>query len=357
MTTRGAHQRGRRMKRRPMTATILSLVLGASYITAACSNDSGHPTGPTPVPNGRPRNGTNRTPLAVGTVPVQELQIGDTRHVDLRRYFTDPDGDELVYSVDSNRENKIEASIVNYTLLALTATDAEIGEVQVHATDPDGASATQTIQYDAGPAITAVVWSKNGFDGESFEYKVNCLQAHHDRPQETCFLWNLDRVTVEAPSGKTEELEKDFQVQNYSGEITRRWVIYGRPGAGFPQSGDYTFRYYREGTIAYTDVIPYVLDAIGVATDIVVTRDQQDAVVRWRAPTKRTAGKDGNIKVIFQTENGETISQVVGREAEHARLPDIPMADGTRYWANIGYYFWGPDTGGYSYSRDIPLEW
>jgi hypothetical protein len=64
------------------------------------------------------------------------------------------------------------------------------------------------------------VWSHNSPRGASYEYKVNCGANYEIL--ETCFLWDLDQVIVITPGGRTFELNKDFNINTYSGEITRR---------------------------------------------------------------------------------------------------------------------------------------
>src|SRR3989344_6158141 len=69
-----------------------------------------------------------------------------------------------------------------------------------------------------GNDIYPEVWSMNGHDGQGYEYKVNCGPDYVEL--ETCFLWNLTSIIVVHPNGTKFELNKDFNVNNYSGEIT-----------------------------------------------------------------------------------------------------------------------------------------
>ena len=72
------------------------------------------------------------------------------------------------------------------------------------------------LRYRARPAIYHSVWSQNGFDGESYEYKVNCFTD--SSVLGTCYLWGLTAVRVEAPDGRIFDLENDFNIQSYSAE-------------------------------------------------------------------------------------------------------------------------------------------
>jgi hypothetical protein len=75
------------------------------------------------------------------------------------------------------------------------------------------------------------VWSQHQDGGaepdiRSWEYKVNCANgatSHTD----FCFLSDLSSVTVTDPNNNVIALDKDFNTNLFSGEVTRRWVKYG----------------------------------------------------------------------------------------------------------------------------------
>src|SRR3989344_3988085 len=69
------------------------------------------------------------------------------------------------------------------------------------------------------------VWSQHSPYGQSYEFKVNCFGDYQILNE--CFLWDLDSVKVISPNGTVYFLNKDFNINNYSGEVTRRWVLYG----------------------------------------------------------------------------------------------------------------------------------
>ena len=99
------------------------------------------------------------------------------------------------------------------------------------------------------------VWSQNSPAGASYEFKVNCGQDYDQL--ETCFLWDLDSIKVIDPTGKEFSLEKDFNVNSYSGEVTRRWVLYGPQKSKLPQSGKYFFYYYKGSDVFLTQEVYY----------------------------------------------------------------------------------------------------
>lgn len=81
--------------------------------------------------------------MPTGLIPAQELEVGETFTVDAASYFTDPDGDALVFEAESS--NRAVASV---TLggTSVTATALAPGEAQVtiRARDPRGQQARQT---------------------------------------------------------------------------------------------------------------------------------------------------------------------------------------------------------------------
>lgn len=102
---------------------------------AACGNDTttGAPTAPTAP--------TNRAPVAVGQIPDQRLNAGESTTLDVAQYFNDPDGDTLTYGATSSNGAatvKVETSIVR-----ITGNRRGLTEITVSARDVHGASAGQ----------------------------------------------------------------------------------------------------------------------------------------------------------------------------------------------------------------------
>src|SRR3989344_2959235 len=88
--------------------------------------------------------------------------------------------------------------------------------------------------------VFSEVWSQHSPYGKSYEFKVNCVGEF--KILEECFLWDIEKVIVNSSDGKEYFLNKDFNVNNYSGEITRRWVLYGPYNSSLPQTGKYNFK-------------------------------------------------------------------------------------------------------------------
>ena len=89
----------------------------------------------------------NRPPRAVGTIPDQDIFEDDTLSLDVEDYFTDPDGDELTYTIRSWRP-----SVATATMSGSTATIVGVSEgstpMTVTATDPGDLFAIQTFDVN-----------------------------------------------------------------------------------------------------------------------------------------------------------------------------------------------------------------
>lgn len=202
--------------------------------------------------------------------------------------------------------------------------------------------------FDSDPAFPQV-WAQNAFDGPSYEFKSNCVGIFTEL--ETCFLWDLTAVVVEAPSGQRYELDKDFNIQTFSGEVTRRWVLYGPAGAGLPASGDYRFLYYRGAEVALTQVVSYAPTIVAYPTGISWRRNGSDFVVQWSPPAGAAPGM--SYKALIFPRDGEVISALLEWDASSARLSDIPLADGAQATLNVAIYW--DDC--YAPSEYLPFVW
>ena len=102
-----------------------------SLWTAACGDGT---TEPAPPPN--------RAPLASGSIPTLTVTVGETVTVNVAGYFTDPDGDALIYAAVSS--NAVIASVaVSGSVVSVTAVARGMTTVTVTARDPGGLTAEQ----------------------------------------------------------------------------------------------------------------------------------------------------------------------------------------------------------------------
>lgn len=196
------------------------------------------------------------------------------------------------------------------------------------------------------------VWSQKSPLGESYEFKVNCAGIY-DKLEE-CFLWELTAVKVTSPDGVQYELEKDFNVNDYSGEVTRRWVLYGPEQAVLPESGTYLFEYLKSGEVIFSQNVGYTQSKINYPTNVRWERSGGDLYVSWIPPE----GVKSNMwyKVILWNESGTPdlfISDQFDWNDDEALMKDVPLIENDEYSVNVAIYF--PD--GYAYSEYIPVIW
>ncbi len=87
---------------------------------------------------------TNSPPVAVGSIPAHELEVGGTVTIMATGFFTDPDGDDLAYSVSSSNAAVADASAEGAEVM-ITGMAGGSAVVTITATDPDGLSAAHGV--------------------------------------------------------------------------------------------------------------------------------------------------------------------------------------------------------------------
>lgn len=98
----------------------------------------------------------NRAPVIADTIPHQRLNEDDTLVLDVTDNFTDPDGDTLTYTAESDDTSTVSVSVdgAEVTIVGVAVGSAF---VSVTATDPDGLSVTQafdvTVQESNEPPV------------------------------------------------------------------------------------------------------------------------------------------------------------------------------------------------------------
>lgn len=90
-------------------------------------------------------------PVAQGAIPGQRLDEGATETLDVEPYFTDPDSDELTYSVEVVSGASAATVTVSGSVVTIRGLAAGTAEARVTATDPGGLTANQdfTVRVDA----------------------------------------------------------------------------------------------------------------------------------------------------------------------------------------------------------------
>ncbi len=96
----------------------------------------------------------NRAPTASGSIPAQSIETGQEQKIDVSRYFSDPDGDDLSYEATS-RNTAIVTAAVSGDTLTLTGVAQGAATVTVTASDPGGLSVTQSVRVTVRTANRA----------------------------------------------------------------------------------------------------------------------------------------------------------------------------------------------------------
>ena len=196
------------------------------------------------------------------------------------------------------------------------------------------------------------VWSQHGPGVQSWEYKVNCNEDSGAGME--CFLSDLTSVVVTTPAGERIELEQDFNINDFSGEVTRRWVRYGPKGGSLPEPGDYTFSYWRGSDLVYEQAVSYDSGVISYPTGVGWKRSGQDIVVDWIPPLEAASGMHYKVLVWPVVNPSDVpISQVFDWNATSGLLQDVPLLEGTSYRLNVMIDF----SDGYAYSDDVFFDW
>ncbi len=93
---------------------------------------------------GAPPVPPNRVPLARGTITVDTLYVdGPSIRKDVTSYFSDPDADELAYSVNSPNPEYVEVTMIGNEVNLRPVAAGTTGKIVVTARDPGGLTADQ----------------------------------------------------------------------------------------------------------------------------------------------------------------------------------------------------------------------
>ena len=87
----------------------------------------------------------NRAPEALAAIPDQTLDPGQMLTLDVSRYFNDPDGDQLTYSIAVSAPEVLTLTVSDH-LVRVDATGRGNTGISVTARDPEGLTASQTFE-------------------------------------------------------------------------------------------------------------------------------------------------------------------------------------------------------------------
>ena len=203
--------------------------------------------------------------------------------------------------------------------------------------------------------IVAEVWSKNGPDGASYEFKVNDFE-HHAQAEDG-FLYGLSAVRVRTPDGAEVALAQEFpDPAGDPGVVNPRWVIYGPPGAGFPATGRYTFVFRRGGAEVRRMPVDYQARHIGFATDVAAELDGDVLRVSWTPPAG-DAARIESTKVLVYAAHSSTL--LISERLEGGAWSSVDIADaaqriGAHELISLNVAAYGDAS--FSYSADLILD-
>ena len=205
--------------------------------------------------------------------------------------------------------------------------------------------------------VNCQVWSENSPYGQRTEFKVNWDPAHVPQNEEelmNCWLYEVEEVTVTAPDNSVHRLNKDFNINSYSGEVTQRCVIYGAEGLNLPPTGEYVFSFFQDGEIILQKTVNNVQETIGYPTNVQMGQQESTLYVNWTAPSE--VDESMWYKVIGNGQyNNEYVffSLIFEWNVSEAFVPNMPCIAGGEYQVNVALFF----ESGYAFSEYINFTW
>lgn len=138
----------------------------------------------------------NQQPLCVAPIYDESVQAGTSISLNLSRHFTDPDRDHLSYAAFTNHSN-VAVQVVD-TELIISGVSRGTATILVDASDPDGASVTETFQIvvpNRPPRLTTPI---NSITVEVGVNQIVDLSEHFSDPDhdELHFAASVDEETV-----------------------------------------------------------------------------------------------------------------------------------------------------------------
>lgn len=198
------------------------------------------------------------------------------------------------------------------------------------------------------------VWSQYSPYGSGYEFKVNDAQLGPDQTLESGWLSEIDRVVVTDTKGIEYELDRDYNINEYSGEVTRRFVLYGPEDSHLPETGKYRFDFIKDNEIVLMKYVDYVQSNLGYPTDVSWERRGEDIYVTWTPPPN--VDKDNWYKVLIWNTDGTPdafVSLVFEGTSSNGLLEKVPFIEGGEYQINVAVF----SNDGYAYSHYQYFVW
>ena len=161
-------------RRNPPSRALALSVVAVAGLWAACGDAGTEP--PEPIP-------ANLAPVVTAAISAQTLEVGDSARIDLGTYFSDPDGDALVFSAASSN-GAVANAFATGSVLTVAGRAPGIAEISVTARDPQGLAVAQGFSVtvassNRAPTVVATISAHVLELGE--EVQVN-LATHFSDP-------------------------------------------------------------------------------------------------------------------------------------------------------------------------------
>ena len=254
--------------------------------------------------------GRNESPVVTDTIPPQNLTEGDTVTLDVSGNFSDPDGDELTFTVESTNTNAATATI-DGSVVTIIAVAEGMAIVAVTATDPDDAFALQEVMVtveaaNRAPVAVGTIPDAGLAVGEEFTAPVVQFFSDPDG----------DELTYAAVSGDTMVVTASMAgslitvVGVGAGETTIMVTATDPEGLSATQTANFTVTAVNQAPVL-TDTIPHQDLAVGgtVTLDVSGTFTDPDGdtltlTVESEDTTVATASLDGTMLTLVGIDVG-----------------------------------------------------
>ena len=278
---------------------------------------------------------SGRAPEAVGTVPAQTVAVGGSVTLDVTSYFSDPDGDALVYVAASNDPGVAVAS-TSGSDLRIDGIATGTATVTVTATDPDNLSAIQ--QFDvtvSGSPVTnltnhsaddlGAAWSPDGAriaftsyrDDNGEIYAMNAdgsgaTNLTNHSADDGGVAWSPDGALLALASSRDGNPEIYAMNADGSGvtNLTNHSAFDGAP-AWSPDGARIAFSSNRDGN---TEI--YVMNADGSGVTRLTNHSESDLSPAWSPDGSRiafTSNRDGNAEIYVMNADGSGVTRLTSR--------------------------------------------
>ncbi|WP_420464386.1 Ig-like domain-containing protein [Candidatus Palauibacter sp.] len=319
----------------------------------------------------------NSAPEAVGDVPHDTVDVGETTTVELSGYFTDPDGDPLTYTAVPFWEDRVRVT-VSGSVLTLEGLEGGRTSITVTARDPDGLEDSQrtyltVIQPNRPPEATGTIPDEEVDLGDTERVSLAFYFDDPDRDNLTYLAETSNpAVATVSTSGRSVEVTGVARgtaritvvARDPGGLEARQSFGVTVPNSGPDETGTIPDHTLNVGETFSVDLHPYFTDADG--DPLTYTADVFFDHVA-------SATISGTVMTVEGLADGRTSITVTARDPEggEARqrtraeviqpnrppestdvIPDQTLEPGENYWFLAFSYFGDPDRDRLTYGAE-----